>query len=87
MTQPLLDRNSYDHPEHFDDDIRTYRTSERYVPTPLEHHLFELASHRCTICHAPWLEIHHIDELSEDGKTEYDNLIVLCPNCHTRVHI
>ena len=24
--------------------------------------------------------------LRKGGKTEYDNLIVLCPNCHTRVH-
>ncbi len=87
MTRPLLDRSAYDHPEHFDDEIRAYRTSERYIPTPLEALLFELASHRCTICLAPWLEIHHINELREGGKTEYENLIVLCPNCHTRVHL
>lgn len=87
MTRPLLDRTAYDHPEHFDDEIRAYRTSSRYVPTPLEALLFELANHRCTICLAPWLEIHHIDELGDGGNTEYENLIVLCPNCHTRVHL
>jgi 5-methylcytosine-specific restriction endonuclease McrA len=86
MPKPLLDRKQYDHPEHFDDEIREYRTSKRYVPTPLENLLYELAAHRCTICLAPWLEIHHIDELSEGGSTQYENLIVLCPNCHTRVH-
>jgi HNH endonuclease len=86
MSKSLLDRSTYDHPEHFDDEIRAYRSSKRYFPTPLENLLYELASHRCTVCHAPWLEIHHIDELSEGGATEYDNLIVLCPNCHTRVH-
>ena len=86
MTRPLLDRASYDHPEHFDDAIREYKASTRNIPTPLESLLFELAGHRCTICSAPWLEIHHIDELSEGGQTSYDNLIVLCPNCHTRVH-
>jgi hypothetical protein len=32
------------------------------------------------------MEIHHIDEISEGGETSFDNLIVLCPNCHTRVH-
>ena len=82
----LIDRVEYDHPEHFDDEIREYRTSRRYVPTALENLLYELAGHRCTICAAPWLEIHHINELSEGGETAYDNLIVLCPNCHTRVH-
>jgi HNH endonuclease len=86
MTRPLIDRKKFDHPEHFDDEIRAYRTSKRYVPTPLEQLLYELAAHRCTICAAPWVEIHHIDELGDGGKTEYENLIVLCPNCHTRVH-
>lgn len=86
MTKPLLDRNTYDHPEHFDDAIRAYRASSRYIPTPLESLLFELCGHRCSICRAPWLEIHHIDELGDGGRTEYENLIVLCPNCHARVH-
>lgn len=87
MNRPLLDRSTYDHPEHFDDEIRAYRTSARYIPTPLESLLFEMSAHRCTICLAPRVEIHHIDELAEGGQTTYENLIVLCPNCHTRVHI
>jgi|GEM_PF-1140560 len=86
MGKPLLDRSHYDHPEHFDDVIREYRTSKRYIPTPLEDLLCEMAGHRCTLCGAPWLEIHHIDHLEAGGKTTYDNLIVLCPNCHTRAH-
>lgn len=32
------------------------------------------------------MEIHHIDEISKGGRTSFENLIVLCPNCHTRVH-
>lgn len=86
MTRLKLDRSQLDHPEHFDDEIRSYRDSSRYRPTLLEQLLFELAGHRCTICSAPWLEIHHIEELSQGGQTTFDNLIVLCPNCHTRVH-
>lgn len=86
MAKLNLDRRQLDHPEHFDDEIRGFRDSGRYVPTKLEQLLFELAGHRCTICAAPWMEIHHIDELSEGGETAFDNLIVLCPNCHTRVH-
>lgn len=86
MSRPLLDRSQFGPPEHWDDEIRAYRSSERYVPTALEQLLYELAGHRCTICKAPWLEIHHITELANGGRTEYENLIVLCPNCHTRVH-
>jgi hypothetical protein len=83
----LINRNDYDHPEHFDDIIREYRSSERYLPTPLEDLLLEQCGHKCTICLAPYCEIHHINFLKNDiGKTEYENLIVLCPNCHTRVH-
>lgn len=86
MSSPLIDPKLLDLPEHFDDAIRAYKSSTRYIPKPLQQQLFELARHRCTICLAPWLQIHHIDELSEGGVTEYANLIVLCPNCHTRVH-
>jgi hypothetical protein len=86
MTKPLLSRSEYGPPEHFDDKIRAYQSEARNIPTPLENLLFELAGHSCSICRAPWLEVHHIEELGEGGRTEYANLIVLCPNCHTRVH-
>jgi len=86
MAKLNIDRGQLDHPEHFDDEIREFRDSGRYVPTNLEYLLFELAGHKCTICGAPWLELHHIVEISEGGETAFDNLIVLCPNCHTRVH-
>jgi 5-methylcytosine-specific restriction endonuclease McrA len=86
MTTPLLDRTKFGPPEQWDDIVRAYRSSARYIPTALEQLLFELAGHRCTICKAPWMEIHHIQELENGGETKYENLIVLCPNCHTRVH-
>lgn len=87
MSKSLIDAFAdYDHPEHFDDIIREYRTSERYVPSKIEDMLCELSGHKCTICGAPWIELHHILPLEKGGKTEYENLIVLCPNCHTRVH-
>lgn len=40
------------------------------------------ASHRCTICAEKCFEIHHIIEQADGGSDDYDNLIVLCPNCH-----
>jgi len=40
------------------------------------------ARHRCTICAEKCFEIHHIIEQAEGGTDDYDNLIVLCPNCH-----
>jgi len=84
--KPLVAPKLLDHPEHFADTLRAYQSCDRDTPEQLRRHLLELAAHHCTICRAPWLEIHHIQELSKGGKTEYDNLIVLCSNCHSRVH-
>lgn len=35
----------------------------------------------------PFLEVHHIQYLSNDGKDEIGNVVALCPNCHRRIHI
>lgn len=32
------------------------------------------------------IEIHHLDQVSEGGGNEPENLIALCPNCHTLHH-
>ena len=37
----------------------------------------------CT--HSRFLEIHHIREWSEGGKTDIGNLIPLCSSCHSKV--
>lgn len=50
--------------------------------------LLEEAKYACEVCHNNqwlgkqiWLEIHHKDD---DGKNnKRDNLIVVCPNCHS----
>lgn len=33
----------------------------------------------------PYLEVHHLIELSNDGQDIPTNVIALCPNCHARV--
>ncbi|WYD79428.1 MAG: HNH endonuclease signature motif containing protein [Candidatus Electrothrix gigas] len=86
-SKPLpVSRKDYDHPEHFWDRITEHCTSDRLIPAQLQDLLLEQAGHRCTICREPSYEFHHITELGKGGNTEYENLIVLCPNCHTRVH-
>jgi hypothetical protein len=32
------------------------------------------------------LEIHHLEQVSEDGSNEPSNLLALCPNCHALHH-
>ncbi|MFH0775096.1 MAG: HNH endonuclease [bacterium] len=46
------------------------------------------AMHRCCLClqHENIIEIHHIVPISEGGPDTEENLIVVCPNCHTLIH-
>lgn len=34
----------------------------------------------------PFLESHYVNWLSEGGSPTIDNLVVLCPNCHRKIH-
>lgn len=34
----------------------------------------------------PFLEVHHITSLSDDGPDHPRNVVALCPNCHRRAH-
>ncbi|MEU6928539.1 HNH endonuclease signature motif containing protein [Streptomyces sp. 2RAF24] len=56
------------------------------VPRPLARQLFVEAGHRCAIptCRATPLEIAHIVPWRRVRRHEFHNMIVLCPNCHTR---
>jgi len=34
----------------------------------------------------PYLEIHHVKRLSDDGSDTPENAVALCPNCHRALH-
>ncbi len=34
----------------------------------------------------PYLEVHHVRPLAEDGSDSITNAVALCPNCHRRLH-
>lgn len=34
----------------------------------------------------PFLEVHHIQYLSEGGSDSMENVVALCPNCHRKIH-
>ncbi len=40
------------------------------------------AQFRCCLCHALYVEIHHIISESEEGPDTEDNAAPLCPSCH-----
>ena len=56
------------------------------IPAELKRRILVEAGHRCAIptCRSTQVEIAHIKPWSKVKKHEYDNLISLCPNCHTR---
>lgn len=34
----------------------------------------------------PYLEVHHIQQLSKGGEDTIENTVALCPNCHRKMH-
>ena len=34
----------------------------------------------------PYLQVHHIIYLANNGSDTYDNVVALCPNCHAKIH-
>lgn len=34
----------------------------------------------------PFLEVHHVRHLSDDGKDKITNAVAVCPNCHRELH-
>lgn len=57
------------------------------IPKEIKRAIFIEAGHRCAIptCKAPSpLEIAHIESWSESKNHNFDNLICLCANCHSR---
>jgi predicted restriction endonuclease len=56
------------------------------VPAEVERRVLVEAGHRCAIptCRHPTTEIAHIVPWSQTHDNSFENLIALCPNCHTR---
>jgi hypothetical protein len=63
-------------------------TNRPAIPRELEREVLLEAGHRCAIptCRQPTTEVAHIIPYSKVKKHSFDNLLALCPNCHTRHH-
>lgn len=61
-------------------------SSRKAIPAELKRRILVESGHRCAIptCRFPTTELAHIEPYSKVKKHEYNNLIALCPNCHTR---
>lgn len=56
------------------------------IPAEVKRAVLVEAGHRCAIptCRATTTEIAHIVPWAESKNNSFENLIALCPNCHTR---
>jgi hypothetical protein len=61
-------------------------TNRPSIPRSLERAVLIEAGHRCAIptCRQTPVEIAHIQPYSEVHEHSFENLIALCPTCHTR---
>lgn len=58
------------------------------IPAELERRIKLQSGHRCAVtgCDHIDIEIHHIVPWAACREHEFENLIALCPNCHTMAH-
>jgi hypothetical protein len=56
------------------------------IPAELRRRILIEAGHRCAIptCRYIEIEVHHIIPWSSTKEHKYEELIALCPNCHSR---
>ncbi len=54
------------------------------LPENLRSEIITKCNNRCCVCQTPFIIIHHIDENS--ANNDVDNLVPLCPNCHSQAH-
>lgn len=56
------------------------------IPAELKRSVLVEAGHRCAIptCRTTTMELAHIEPWAKVQEHTFDNIIALCPNCHTR---
>lgn len=62
------------------------KEKSRYIKKTERDKLDKSSNFKCAWCGVNLMERHHIVQYSDGGQNIADNLILLCPNCHTLVH-
>ena len=61
--------------------------SRRNIPKSVKDEVLNRSRCLCSICGARnYVELHHINLIHEGGTNDVDNLMVVCPTCHTMIH-
>ncbi|KPJ62818.1 hypothetical protein AMJ44_15160 [candidate division WOR-1 bacterium DG_54_3] len=58
------------------------------IPQKIKDKLLVDSMHRCCLCpqHEDITDLHHIVPISEKGPNTKENLMVVCPTCHAKIH-
>lgn len=71
--------------EIFETGFNSSSISQRYISKKLRAEVFERAGNKCERCCSVYsLEIEHIKPIGKGGKSDLDNLMVLCKSCNIR---
>jgi hypothetical protein len=65
------------------------KSNRKSIPVDIRLTVLTEAGFRCAVptCRSILaLDLHHLQEVSEEGKNEPSNLIALCPTCHALYH-
>ncbi len=60
--------------------------TSRHIPKEVDEAIKQRHFFECAWCGEKLTERHHITEFAKGGEHTIENLILLCPNCHTQVH-
>jgi 5-methylcytosine-specific restriction endonuclease McrA len=70
--------------------VSAKQSNELTLRTKIKADLMDKAQGKCMMCGNPpdfrGLHLHHITHLSQGGKTQQDNLLILCAKCHSLEH-
>ena len=96
-TRELLKRGVPNVPAGKQRPTRVTSTVERFVRDPsVKAWVLKAAEGHCENCElpapfvnvdgTPFLEVHHIKSLADNGSDTINNTVAICPNCHRRLH-
>ena len=60
--------------------------TRRVIPRKIRDFLLVTSKHQCSICQTNTVDVYHIVPISKGGTNDLENLMVVCPNCHTNFH-
>ncbi len=80
---------SITHPKQDYATTKEENRNKKRISKKLEKIIYQEANSKCSFCpesEIASLDIHHIISREEGGSNEVDNLILVCKNCHSKIH-